>query len=123
MSEFKGTPGPWEIDDYGTLRGTPRDDNDPGPVVMDLVDEHLQMQVAEADAAMIAAGPDLFDALQEQLADRFEEDDHYSAEHLLYRCMECFEIAEDDFKAIAHAPDCSVGRARAAIAKALGEQP
>lgn len=123
MTEFKGTPGPWEIDDYGTLRGSPRDENDPGPIVMYLVDERLQMQVAEPDAAMIAAGPELFSALQEQLSDRFEEDDHYSAEHLLYRCMECFESAEDDKRAIKHAPDCTVGRSQAAIAKALGEQP
>ncbi len=61
------TPGPWEIDDYGTLRGpAPEDESTAGQHIADLVDENLDWLSpnGEADARLIAAAPELLEALQ-----------------------------------------------------------
>lgn len=76
MKEFKGTPGPWRFDEQETLSGGPvfyiaQDDNAKyTPNYSDVSQtcsgelKHIQ----EANAQLIAAAPDLLEALQEMTA-------------------------------------------------------
>jgi len=95
MSEFKGTPGPWDYNGYG--RVTTADDE--ARFVADAYEED--------DARIIAAAPDLLEALKP-----FAE------------CCNSIDPEISDSKDISYwtfqAGDFR--RARAAIAKALGEQ-
>ena len=104
MKDFKGTPGPWRFDEQTTLSGGPvfyiaQDDNAKyTPNYSDVSQtcsgelKHIQ----KANAQLIAAAPDLLEALQE-LVFLYEHDEG------------CRELTE--YK-----------RAKAAISKALGEE-
>lgn len=92
MKEFKGTPGPWTGKDVGVCR------QDRAGLQLGFIMTHDENRVAEctANAHLIAAAPDLLEALQE-LVFLYEHDEG------------CRELTE--YK-----------RAKAAISKALGEE-
>ena len=96
MSEFKGTKGPWRVSEkVGDFIHIRHDNNYPGAMSLNLA--HITARAswskeAEANARLIAAAPDLLEALQDAL--------HAYDKHS--------EHSQWDF-------------ARAAIAKALGE--
>nr|DAP28018.1 MAG TPA: Ead/Ea22-like protein [Caudoviricetes sp.] len=104
MNEFKGTPGPWKVEDNGyfydinAVRGTV------GNVCSSISwfdnDEH-RGPVAIANAQLIAAAPELLEALQLLMAE--QTGGNKSCGHNGFTCM------------------CSYNKARAAISKALGE--
>lgn len=56
MSEFKGTPGPWEWDGDDIWNGE--------EMVTALVDGYQPTEVHEANAKLIAASPEMLNALQ-----------------------------------------------------------
>ncbi|MFV8913136.1 hypothetical protein ABQ297_22020 [Enterobacter hormaechei] len=89
MKEFKGTPGPWTGKDVGICR------QDRAGLQLGFIMTHDENRVAEcaANAHLIAAAPDLLEALQDAL--------HAYDKH--------GEHSEWDF-------------ARAAISKALGDE-
>lgn len=90
--KFKGTPGPWTGKDVGICR------QDRAGLQLGFIMTHDENRVAEcaANAHLIAAGPDLLEALQELV--------------FLYEHGEgCRELTE--YK-----------RAKAAISKAMGEE-
>ena len=91
MKEFNGTPGPWAGKDVGICR------QDRAGLQLGFIMTHDENRVAEcaANAHLIAAAPDLFEALQQLLDDVCSNNDSV----LGYR----------------------VDEARAAISKALGE--
>lgn len=59
MKEFKGTPGLWSVDHQGDVIAG-GDDN---CVVALVSDFHLQSDLQKADANLIAAAPELLEAL------------------------------------------------------------
>lgn len=105
MKEFNGTPGPWRFDEQTTLSGGPvfyiaQDDNAKyTPNYSDVSQtcsgelKHIQ----KANAQLIAAAPDLLEALQAMLNKAYKQNwnDQY--------------------------PD-ELSKAQAAISKALGEE-
>ncbi|EOI5799799.1 hypothetical protein ACM91Z_002778 [Cronobacter dublinensis] len=92
MKEFKGTPGPWTGKDVGICR------QDRAGLQLGFIMTHDENRVAEcaANARLIAAAPDLLEVLQLILS--YHEDGN------------CQLHKED------------VALARAAIAKAIGEE-
>ena len=69
MSEKKFTPGPWEIHDSCSWRriGTPGKDGNVLCPTTHPVDHHVDLICSEEDLALIAAAPDLYDALRSLL--------------------------------------------------------
>lgn len=96
MTQFKGTPGPWRVSEKrGDLIDIRHNNNEPGAISLNLahvVARLSWLKEAEANARLIAAAPELLEALLDAL--------HTYDKH--------GEYSEWDF-------------ARAAIAKALGE--
>lgn len=92
MKEFKGTPGPWTGKDVGICR------QDRAGLQLGFIMTHDENRVAEcaANAHLIAAAPDLLEALQAMLSKAYKQNwnDQY--------------------------PD-EVSKAQAAISKALGD--
>lgn len=116
MSEFKGTPGPWQItrNQYSEYCSTENCElaikgNDGemnlvvAGVVSDCIDEH------KANANLIAAAPDLLQTLQ-TLVDRI---DYYAS------LPDRGEVNIEDWAYTAGSDDMNA--ARAALAKALGQ--
>lgn len=98
MSEFKGTPGPWEYaGSYGQKYIGHRD----GFIMMSNYPHNQKISATERDWKLIAAAPDLLEALNGLLAD-IEE----------YQQINKLGGENNHWQVIS----------RAAIAKALGEQ-
>lgn len=95
MTQFKGTPGPWRVSEKrGDLIDIRHENNEPGAMSLNLaqvVARQSWLKEAEANARLIAAAPELLEALQ--------------------------MIMNGDF----YMPKESADAARAAIAKAKGE--
>ena len=107
MSEFKGTPGPWftgEDDDcetiYASDNGKQYDEANIIKVAIVMRDDG-DYQKMEADARLIAAAPELLDALK--------------------HAIHTIEAIERDLSKHRPGTYCGANKARAAIAKALGE--
>lgn len=110
MKEFKGTPGPWEIKQeevdrpYIRIRGTRLGGRFKVANVLspdyDGV-HHREVDETRANARLIAAAPELLKALQLLMAE--QTGGNKSCGHNGFTCM------------------CPYDKARAAIAKALGE--
>lgn len=110
MNEFKGTPGPWEIKPeevdrpYIRIRGTRLGGRFKVANVLspdyDGV-HHREADETRANARLIAAAPELLKALQLLIAE--QTGGNKSCGHNGFTCM------------------CPYDKARAAIAKALGE--
>lgn len=68
MTQFKGTPGPWEVSEKrGDLIDIRHENNEPGAMSLNLaqvVARQSWLKEAEANARLIAAAPELLEALQ-----------------------------------------------------------
>lgn len=68
MKEFKGTPGPWRVSEKrGDLIDIRHDNNEPGAMSLNLahvVARTSWLKEAEVNAKLIAAAPELLEALQ-----------------------------------------------------------
>lgn len=64
MNEAKHTPGPWSVDESNAIVGEKLDDH---PIWLRPVIARFATGVRPADARMMAAAPDLLEALQEIL--------------------------------------------------------
>ncbi|EPH2679877.1 hypothetical protein R2987_004983 [Enterobacter cloacae] len=116
MKEFKGTPGPWRFDEQETLSGGPvfyiaQDDNAKyTPNYSDVSQtcsgelKHIQ----KANAQLIAAAPDLLEALQGYMSAVSEINEAMKDGYNVQGAMSSLIGWED--------------MARAAISKALGEE-
>lgn len=96
---MKYTPGPWQWwTSNSFLRLSSQVTGKDGGVIDSYVmrDGHSSLRVSKADMALIAAAPELLEALQDLLI-RVADDEEYGPEH-------------------------AITRARAAISKALGEE-
>lgn len=118
MSDFQGTPGPWEPDPFlGNW-------NILGPGEITLAEVFASSEAAididtEANARLIAAAPELLEALQVLLPRcvRRHPDDGSRI------CMWCGSVNDvDDRIPVKHDDYCEVAAAYAAIAKALGQE-
>ncbi len=116
----KHTPGPWmaEQDQKGRWRVYCDAYSDEAP----LVAKGSQVwPMSEEDAHLIAAAPDLLEALRALAGARdvtyYDDSDRSSGTYQV--CIVCHEMAEKASE-IAHDASCIVGKARAAIAKAEG---
>jgi len=100
MKTFKGTPGPWVMDDYGNILH----ETETGAVgKLRVSGVRLQNRVTDEYAAntrLISASPDLLTALQ--------------------RLVEVYD-SEDGKQWTATSKKAAISEARAAINKALGE--
>ena len=99
MKEFKGTPGPWEWwTSNSFLRLSSRATGKDGGVIDSyaMSDGHTSLSVIKADMALIAAAPDLLEALK--------------------------SIMELQTRGYVVLGDKCTEMARAAIAKAIGEE-
>lgn len=71
MKEFKGTPGPWRVEDNNSFFEIKSFDDEIGDVGASkhVFDDgrHRRGGIAEANAQLIAAAPDLLEALQDAL--------------------------------------------------------
>lgn len=71
MKEFKGTPGPWRVSEKrGDFIDIRHNNNEPGAMSLNLahiVSRLSWLKEAEANAHLIAAAPELLEALQEIL--------------------------------------------------------
>ena len=69
MNEFKGTPGPWRVSEKrGDLIDIRHENNEPGAMSLNLaqvVARQSWLKEAEANACLIAAAPELLEALQD----------------------------------------------------------
>ena len=74
----------------------------------------------ESACRLAGSAPELYEELLIRFQHDFAEDDHYSADHLLYSCNECEHTAEDDYMKVVHADLCDVGKTAALIARATG---
>lgn len=96
MKEFKGTPGQWRVSEKrGDLIDIRHENNEPGAMSLNLahvVARHSWLKEAEANARLIAAAPELLEALQ-------------------FIINDCSRMI----------PKCAEDKARAAINKAMGE--
>lgn len=93
MNEFKGTPGRWIKRGDGIVA--------PGNIEVAVVVNFQEDEAMDADATLIAAAPELLEALQLLMAE--QTGGNKSCGHNGFTCM------------------CSYNKARAAISKALGE--
>ena len=68
MTQFKGTPGPWRVSEKrGDLIDIRHENNEPGAMSLNLaqvVARQSWLKEAEANARLIAAAPELLEALQ-----------------------------------------------------------
>lgn len=68
MTQFKGTPGPWRVSEKrGDLIDIRHENNEPGAMSLNLaqvVARQSWLKEAEANARLIAAAPELLQALQ-----------------------------------------------------------
>lgn len=68
MAQFKGTPGPWRVSEKrGDLIDIRHENNEPGAMSLNLaqvVARQSWLREAEANARLIAAAPELLEALQ-----------------------------------------------------------
>ncbi len=116
MSEFKGTPGPWSLDDFdNVVHGEAPSHRSGRKETVRVSGVALPGRVTKEYAAntrLVAAAPELLEALQQLLADSEFDQVALDAE---YGCRKLDEIEKDgDLPA-------SIVTARKAIAKALGE--
>lgn len=85
MTQFKGTPGPWEVEDNGHFYDINAGRATVGDVCSSISwfdnDEH-RGPVAMANAQLIAAAPELLEALQGLLI-RVADDEEYGPEHAI----------------------------------------
>ena len=69
MTQFKGTPGPWRVSEKrGDLIDIRHENNEPGAMSLNLaqvVARQSWLKEAEANAQLIAAAPELLEALQD----------------------------------------------------------
>ena len=69
MAQFKGTPGPWRVSEKcGDLIDIRHENNEPGAMSLNLaqvVARQSWLKEAEANARLIAAAPELLEALQD----------------------------------------------------------
>lgn len=69
MTQFKGTPGPWRVSEKrGDLIDIRHENNEPGAMSLNLaqvVARQSWLKEAEANARLIAAAPELLEALRE----------------------------------------------------------
>lgn len=100
MSESKHTPGPWSR--VGTFVHALSDDGANQFCAL-VQDAHTPTQVLEANARLIAAAPELLEALQQTLA----------------QCL-AWQGEPNEYSCEIHSK--IIRQARAAIAKALGEE-
>jgi len=123
MSAFKGTPGPWAVNPVSA-----QVDAMPSllPVCQLLwpTDQRSEAET-EDNARLISAAPELLEALEQLIG---PEDDPkagwrgWTPSTEMFRCEFCGQ--EDlDCGRIQHDDRCPIKAARAAIAKATGEQP
>jgi hypothetical protein len=109
MTKAEYTPGPWEIDDtapnsylriIGNIDGDAYDDGSPRHIYTHVCDV-LDNEQEEANARLIAAAPELLDALEESIL----------AMQKVYDQSEMAHVVMDELE-----------RAKAVIAKARGEK-
>lgn len=87
MEEFKGTPGPWEWwTSNSFLRLSSKATGKDGDVIdsFKMSDGHTSLSVKHEDMALIAAAPDLLEALQRFYRwydDIYGDDCDYTGEH------------------------------------------
>ncbi|HHR6050791.1 TPA: hypothetical protein ACS7Z1_000030 [Providencia alcalifaciens] len=119
--EFKGTPAPWVVDDNGTffdIRNADSVNNVADVCASRCVydgNKHHKSGVAYANACLIAAAPELLEALRELI-----QSHEYSIRIGYERII---ELGDDcDSPEIMITKDSSLNKAKAAIAKALGQQ-
>lgn len=105
MTEFKGTPGPWCSIESSVWSSDPYDKESL------YVAETFTGINNEDDARLISAAPELLEALQEMLKDAV----------VTQRNMLNASKHDDSWKGCAEAIQPRIDKARAAIAKALGE--
>lgn len=110
----KHTPGPWQVQSYWII-GCTEDSWD----IMAVANQYSPSRVAkvfrsEADARLIAAAPDMLDALRKAVDDNLSivYDDGVDESVRLGCCRA--------YASQGHAADCWKTKARAAIAKAEG---
>ena len=114
----KHTPGPWEVDDYGTLRGPASVGSDgvdeTGTVIAYFVDDILAWlnPHGEADATLAAAAPALLKALEIAF---------YCTVGGVRWCSYCGHDDDAQTKPMPHTSTCWVPLAEAAIAAARGQ--
>ena len=77
MKEFKGTPGPWRVSEkHGDLIDIRHNDNGIGAISLNLahvVARQSWSKEAEANAKLIAAAPELLEALQKLLRKAYKQ--------------------------------------------------
>ena len=137
MSAFKGTPGPWEVVENPDSGGGDTAISNAASIysecktyVADVYrgyvgSESVTHDQQIANARLIAAAPALLEALEQLIG---PEDDPkagwrgWTPSTEMFRCEFCGQ--EDlDCGRIQHDDRCPIKAARAAIAKATGEQP
>lgn len=78
MTQFKGTPGPWRVSEKrGDLIDIRHENNEPGAMSLNLaqvVARQSWLKEAEANARLIAAAPELLEALQDVISTWVDED-------------------------------------------------
>mgnify|MGYP000933623935 CR=1 FL=1 len=71
MSDNKFTPGPWEWDCDGLFHRLPNGYKTPVAVPTYEYDSGTDINISEADAALVKAAPDLLEALQAIMNERW----------------------------------------------------
>lgn len=124
MSSSSHTPGPWTFRAFGSHGPS-------GPSAYRIYADDAISYIAdlgdysaldEANARLIAAAPDLLEALERVGASFVQEVDDREKDHLWYACTECEAwMVDDEPDQIRHESDCLAGIVMAAIKKARGE--
>ena len=77
MKEFQGTPGPWRVSEKrGDLIDIRHNDNGIGAISLNLahvVARQSWLKEAEANARLIAAAPELLEALQKMVSKAYKQ--------------------------------------------------
>ena len=77
MKEFKGTPGPWRVSEKrGDLIDIRHNNNGIGAISLNLahvVARQSWLKEAEANAKLIAAAPELLEALQKMVSKAYKQ--------------------------------------------------
>lgn len=77
MEKFKGTPGPWRVSEKrGDLIDIRHENNEPGAMSLNLahvVARQSWLKEAEANAKLIAAAPELLEALQKMVSKAYKQ--------------------------------------------------